>query len=801
MQRKLIMLIFATLLASGLFAQVTVSGSVFINDEFGIAVPGFPVILNGLMNGVDFTLDTETDEEGRYEFGFDAAVLPAATDWTLATFDPCTGEEVAVVFGVSPNAIEYTVDLVICSGINPPPPPDTCVAFFEYQQLDERTFQFASVVGDFIEVDSLHWNFGDGTLSTELVPVHTFTENGLYTVVLSLFSGDCVATAAQVLFVFDPTDCACDDVYQPVCTFGPNGSIITFSNACEAQCSGYLFNQLFDCSDQDCVCPTFVAPVCVIDPATGDSLTFSNHCFAECEGFGPDQWIDCVVVPDPDGCGCELLPTETVCVSIFGQTIEFRNLCEVECYGFLEFPIAECGTSCVCTEEYAPVCVIDSTTGLVFTFSNSCYAECAGYGVDQQYACGPDVLDCTIYPFPVCAYDTTGSDSLIYFPTLCGAIDAGYQIDQLVDCGFEPGCSVVIDYTYLTDDRLTLQFEAFLSDTIAITEYFWDFGDGTVSTDPSPSHTYATEGHYVVTLTVSGSDCTATTLLDISVGEGNFTDFGCQAFFFFEQPDTNNLLTYQFINFTDFGQDNDVEVNWDFGDGTTSTELNPLHTFASAGSYTVTLTVSNGQECQSSLGIAINAGENVWYGDLDCRAWFLPIIIADSNFVYFANWSSFDAVEFFWDLGDGTLSNDFEVAHQYADAGTYTVTLTTTSSTGCVNTYSVTIDIAGNNFTSNPSFRVLSSTDEAGTVTPPTIEAFPNPTRDVVTVRWENGTSGRYDWSLVNMAGQRLLTGTGNGTGATGQFDLDLANQAPGIYLLQLRTPEGLQVLRLSKVD
>jgi hypothetical protein len=118
-----------------------------------------------------------------------------------------------------------------------------------------------------------------------------------------------------------------------------------------------------------------------------------------------------------------------------------------------------------------------------------------------------------------------------------------------------------------------------------------------------------------------------------------------------------------------------------------------------------------------------------------------------------------------------------------------------------VNTYSVTIDIAVHNVTSNPSFSLISSIDEAGKVTQPVIEAFPNPTRDFVNIRWENGTSGRYDWSLVNIAGQRIQTGTGNGNGTTGQFELNLTNEVPGIYLLQIRTPEGLQVLRLSKTN
>ncbi|MEZ4985787.1 MAG: PKD domain-containing protein [Saprospiraceae bacterium] len=73
---------------------------------------------------------------------------------------------------------------------------------------------------------------------------------------------------------------------------------------------------------------------------------------------------------------------------------------------------------------------------------------------------------------------------------------------------------------------------------------------------------------------------------------------------------------------------------------------------------------------------------------------------------YFINLSSEDAVEFSWDLGDGTTSNDPIVAHTYEQAGAYTVTLTITSENGCTNTFTVVLNFAedSGNFTANPSF-------------------------------------------------------------------------------------------------
>lgn len=709
MNKLLSFLLLVCLAATGLTAQVSVNGTVFIGSGPQTPLPDYPVVLDAQINGVDLTEVTQTDENGYYEFNLEDIPLNGVYLWSVGTFDPCTGLESFTSFELTPNQPVQTIDLVVCDGINPPPPPDTCVAFFDYEETGPLTFQFATLVADFIQIDSLLWDFGDGTTSDQLGPQHTYAENGAYPVILTVYSPNCVATYLDVVFAFDPADCECDDIYQPVCAFGPSGEIITFSNECEAACSGFPFNQLFDCSDEDCVCPTFYAPVCVIEPSTGDSLTFTNHCFAECEGYGPDQWIECYTVPDT-------------------------------------FP-------------------------------------------------------CDFFPFPVCVIESNFPDSLVSFPTLCDALGAGYDIEELTDCGFN-NCSVQVSFYAVSNDGLTFDFQATAPNGVPFDTYTWDFGDGTTSTEAAPSHTYSEYGDYVVTVTASTSNCSATSSVFVSAIEDNGNDYYCQAFFFFEQPDTTNLLTYQFVNFTFYDENSTSNFTWDFGDGTTSNELNPLHTFPAEGSYTVTLSINDSiGGCQSSIGIGINAGENVWYGDLECRAWFLPIIDGESNQVYFINWSSYDAVEFFWDFGDGTFSNEFEAQHEYADAGTYTATLTTTSSSGCVNTYSVTIDLAGGNFTSNPSFRLLSSIDEAGNVTLPLLEAFPNPTKDQVTVRWENGTSGNYNWSLFDVAGRELQSSKDRSTTASNSFNVNLSDQPAGLYFLKVRTPEGLQVLRLSKAE
>jgi PKD repeat protein len=328
--------------------------------------------------------------------------------------------------------------------------------------------------------------------------------------------------------------------------------------------------------------------------------------------------------------------------------------------------------------------------------------------------------------------------------------------------------------------------------------WFWDFGDGQTSTEQNPTHTYAEGGVYDVLLTVESPECgVITTVYHICVGEGGGVGANCQAFFFFEQPDVDNLLFFQFIDFSLTGT-GDTWI-WDFGDGQTSTEQNPTHTYAEAGIYTVTLSVIDG-DCNSTVSIIVNAGENYWYGDLACRAWFLPIITSPTYEVFFINLSSADAIAFIWDFGDGTSSTDPLAFHTYPGPGIYTVTLTTTSADGCTNTFTTIINLTEGEggFTSNPSFSLVSDTEEVVELS--TLQVAPNPTRDQVQISWQPNVAGGYTWQLFDLNGRLIEQQQLRTSGALEIVTLDLSAQVSGVYLFRLQTAEGQQTIRLSKL-
>jgi tripartite motif-containing protein 71 len=120
------------------------------------------------------------------------------------------------------------------------------------------------------------------------------------------------------------------------------------------------------------------------------------------------------------------------------------------------------------------------------------------------------------------------------------------------------------------------------------TSWKWNFGDGTTSTTHNPIHTYIKTGSHTVTLTATNSagSNTATKTNYIKVTN---TVKPVAAFSASPTSGTKPLK----VQFTDKSTGSPTSWKWEFGDGTTSTTHNPLHTYIKKGKLTVSLTVKN----------------------------------------------------------------------------------------------------------------------------------------------------------------------------------------------------------------
>ena len=203
----------------------------------------------------------------------------------------------------------------------------------------------------------------------------------------------------------------------------------------------------------------------------------------------------------------------------------------------------------------------------------------------------------------------------------------------------------------------------------------WDFGDGTGSTEPNPAHTYARTGSYTVSLTVTNeaggtSTRVRTAYVDVVPVTPEFTG----------APLSGRVPLS--VKFTDATTGVPVRYQWDFGDGTGSTEKSPTHLYAFAGTYTVTLTVWDGADNASTRT------RTAYVTALPLTAEFTgtptsggaPLVVryTDATLGTPIRWS--------WDFGDGTSSEERSPTHTYSSPGTYTVVLTVWDAAGNVST-------------------------------------------------------------------------------------------------------------------
>jgi parallel beta-helix repeat protein len=204
-----------------------------------------------------------------------------------------------------------------------------------------------------------------------------------------------------------------------------------------------------------------------------------------------------------------------------------------------------------------------------------------------------------------------------------------------------------------------------------IVSWLWELGDGTNTTEKNPSHSYSEKGTYTIKLTVWDDDGGSSSgLSSIVVGnEAPVADFSCSP---------ADSLTLQEIYFQDLSYDIDGEIvgwSWDFGDGTHSSLKNPTHSYAQSGSYIVTLEVidDSGEDSRASIVLqAINRPPTATF-DVAPTLLFSGVEV---SFLDLSIDSDGEIMEWYWDFGDGGVSNLRNPVHSYAESGNYTISLT-----------------------------------------------------------------------------------------------------------------------------
>ena len=563
-------------------------------------------------------------------------------------------------------------------------PQDSCQADFMHHQVSGEPLQIKFIDNSFGNVSFWQWDFDDGTISNLQNPFHIFPEVGTYNVCLTItdFSSGCTDTYCEPVIVGDQTQFyAFFDYYKnPVTPL--NYQFIDLS-------AGKIGSWQWNFGD-----------------GTGSLLSNPEHTYS-----GPGEYFVSLWVEDQLGnffdFYFDIIYIESIpdCQAQFKYiqhpvdplTFHFQNTSSgvYEWWswdfgdGSLSSEVApvhtfpEKGIYLVCLEIYKGngfyQCYDRYCTEVNATGSIPCNA---GFSFELQ---PPDPLsvqftnqslgdvDFWFWDFgdgntsfetnPVHTYleEGTFNTRLVIVNNPTGCYDSTYQNVEVFQA---PDCEALFEFDYIQGDSMSVQFTDLSYGMNS--EWYWDFGDGNTSMLQNPGHTYLYEDSFNVCLTVSSiwGPCQDTfcdtVLIDVSPV--------CDADFEFEQNPGDPLE----FSFYDLSAGDIESWEWDFGDGTTSDEQNPAHTYTDEGGFTVCLTIyDDWGPCEDTYcdTIFIEVPQL-------CFADFEFVQAEENPFEYdFVDLSTGIINAWEWDFGDGDNSNLQNPAHIFSDTGTYEVCL------------------------------------------------------------------------------------------------------------------------------
>lgn len=549
-----------------------------------------------------------------------------------------------------------------------------------------------------VPINQWAWDFGDGNTSNQQNPTHIYQTPGIYTVTLTVTDANgCTATQTRPAYV---------QVIGPDVNFGADTL---------AGCNPFTVN--FTDST------VFGAPITswTWDFGDGNTSNLQNptHTYTTTGNFNVS-----LTVTDIDGCSRTLTFNNYILVTepVAGFTVQDT----IACQGFgIQFTDTSSGvglsylwdfgdgnSSTQANPSHAYTSNGTYTIQLIVTDVNGCTDTATAVNavvirdVLAGFQAAPTNASCP--PLLVTFTDTSsfnivswewdfgdGTGSVLQNPSHVYAFAGTFDVQLIVendqgcrDTLLEPGLINIQgpngSFVFQPDSGCTPLPVTFNATATNTASYTWDFGDGNVviTTVDSVIHTYTQTGVFNPVLILDdGLGCTFT--VDppdsIVVDTVPFPDF---------IVNTNLICGLDSVRFTDQTVSTRPITNWfwDFGDGNTDSVQNPVHFYNAPGNYTVTLTVINSLGCTNTISrpatVDIVDPPTAAFTPSDtigCRP--LGVVYTDQS-----TGGTAPVVAWDWDFGNGTSSTLQNPTNTFSNAGTFTVQLIVTDSSGCMDT-------------------------------------------------------------------------------------------------------------------
>lgn len=504
-----------------------------------------------------------------------------------------------------------------------------------------------------------YWDFDDGDNSNEENPIHTYEEDGIYTVTLYASNDDCsenqeysldveIVTRPTAGFTMDHSEgCKPDTIhFHDNSSANIDGRVWTFEAGIPAtstlknpvvryDTTGkfnvqlIVYNSVYEDTIKyvDTIYIHTLPVANFLSTINGNVVTFTNT-----TNDGDTYNWDF-------GDGATSTDTNTVHTYLNGGDYDVRLIAINDCgndtiikqiqltlEAHADFKV---DTTKGCAPFSAVFHSLSNTDSIKWVFEGGMPATSTELNPVVNYN-SPGLYDVTMY-----ATNSLGKDTLIrndYIEVLAQPTGAyEYTVS-----GYD------VDFTQSTNN---------------VTSFDWNFGDGTTSTDENPSHTYADDGTYTVNFTYSNLCDTIISTNNIIIANpplANFTfdvESGCKP------------LT---VHFTNSSSSNTESLLWTFDGGTpsSSTEQNPTVIYNGKGSFDVSLEATNTVSSNTKTEVSLIKVYSEPIPDFTTMSNQLEV-----TFTY----SGETATDVSWDFGDGENGTGNTVVHTYSTEGEYTI--------------------------------------------------------------------------------------------------------------------------------
>jgi PKD repeat protein len=574
--------------------------------------------------------------------------------------------------------------------------------FFASNLCDGDTTYFidSTVVNNGV-ISSWNWDFGDGNMSTIQNPAHHYDSVGTYTVTLITAAGSCTNTISKQIEIA-PIPTAYFSTVES-CSNTP----ITFTDS-SAIASGAISNWLWDFGN-------------------GDTSSVQNPVYAY--PTGGNYNVTLTIISDKN-CQSSLSVPQTInfgpiagfrgvntCV---GQITNFQNLTVANGSAitnyFWDFGDGQTDTAFSPSHTY-PNVIGDYTASLVVTAANGCNdtisqslhvsnIPVAAFNLastvcqnnlvqlNDQSSVVSDTISQWFWDFgdgqldsvqsPLHAYSNPGNYTITliaYSPSNCPSAPVQQAVNVIASpvAGFSFTSTCLGNSTTFTNLSVPAPGSSIVS-------YNWHFTANDSSSFANTFFTFSNDSTYPVALTVTSAEgCFAYDTMDVTVHSNPIADFS-----------TNAACSRQSVHFTNLSSCDSLSTIsqslWNFGDfahpnTNTSTLTSPTYVYDTAAFFNASLITVTNFGCSDTVikTIRVNQSATVQFS-------YSPTCFGDLM-EFFNPGTGIDSL-YLWNFGDGQTNSLKEPAHYYSQANNYQVTLSVTTTKGCVSSASKQVSVS-----------------------------------------------------------------------------------------------------------